>query len=221
MKKLAILSLALCSAFSYAKTTIQTDSRVEILAVNQEINQIANTGKGDLQIENGQNQLLVRVTAMIDTNGGKEKFNSSPLVVTFDVSDETLLLETPFAIRDQRGVNRYNKNPNIKVTSNGKDVETSVDIITNETFALIKDYNAMLATYNQSNGVAAISTAAAATVASTTASTPKPVALPEVEAPQKQTKPVAKPSSLQADFLAMTPEQRQEFVSWAVKNLNN
>ncbi|MGF1696957.1 DUF2057 domain-containing protein [Vibrio lamellibrachiae] len=217
MKKLAVLSLALCSVFAHAKTTIQTDSRVEILAVNQEINQIANKGKGDLQIENGQNQLLVRVTAMIDTNGGKEKFNSSPLVVTFDVSDETLLLETPFAIRDQRAVNKYTANPTLKITSNGQEISASTDVITNETFALIKDYDAMLASYNQSNGVAAITTSAAVTAAST----PKPVTLPEIEAPKKQTNPVVKPSSLQTDFLAMTPDQRQEFVSWAVKNLNN
>ncbi|WGV99632.1 DUF2057 domain-containing protein [Vibrio sp. YMD68] len=216
MKKLAILSLALCSAFSYAKTTIQTDSRVEILAVNQEINQIANSGKGDLQIENGQNQLLVRVTAMIDTNGGKEKFNSSPMVVTFDVSDETLLLETPFVIRDQRAVNKYNRDPRVKVTSSGEAVSITTDVISNETFALIKDYEAMLSSYNQAGGQAAIvsSSVAAASIA-------KPVTLPEIESSKKQTKPASKPSSLQADFLEMTPEQRQEFVSWAVKNLNN
>ncbi|MGC9404252.1 YccT family protein [Vibrio genomosp. F10] len=216
MKKLAILSLALFSTFSYAKTTIQTDSRVEILAVNQEINQIANSGKGDLKIENGQNQLLVRVTAMIDTNGGKEKFNSSPLVVTFDSADQTLLLETPFAIRDERAVNKYNRAPSVKVTSAGKDVPVSTDVITNETFALIKDYDAMLSSYNQAGGKAAIASTSVAA-----ASIAKPVTLPEIESPKKQTKPVSKPSSLQADFLAMTPEQRQEFVSWAVKNLNN
>ncbi|OIQ25512.1 DUF2057 domain-containing protein [uncultured Vibrio sp.] len=209
MKKLAALSLALCSVFAHAKTTIQTDSRIQILAVNQEINQVANTGKGDLQLENGQNQILVRMTGMIDTNGGKEKFNSSPMVVTFDVSDETLLLEAPYAIRDQRTVNRYNKNPTIKITSNGQDVPVSTDIITDETFALIKDYDAMLSNYNQTGGVAAISVA----------STDKPSTLSKSNISIENTKFTA--NSLEAGFLEMTPEQRQEFVSWAVKNLNN
>ncbi len=217
MKKLAILMCALVSASAFAKVTIQTDNRVEILAVNQVINNVPNVGRGDLQIENGENQLLIRVTAMIDTNGGKEKFNSLPMVVKFNASDETLKFETPYAIRDNRGVNRFNRSPEVKVNSNKGTVKLVTDNITNQTFDLIKDYDAMLANYNREGGVAAI----AAVPVQLPEVAPVPVHPIETTPVSKQTKPMVKPSQLQKDFMAMTPEQRQEFVSWAVKNMSN
>jgi len=81
MKKILILSIAvMMSAFAQAQVTIKTDNRVEVLAVNQTINKVPNKGKGDLKIANGDNQLLIRVTAMVDGNGGKTKFNSLPMI---------------------------------------------------------------------------------------------------------------------------------------------
>ncbi|WP_047049682.1 DUF2057 family protein [Vibrio mexicanus] len=217
MKKLAILLCALISVPAFSKVTVQTDNRVEILAVNQAINDVPNIGRGDLQIENGENQLLIRVTAMIDTNGGKEKFSSLPMVVKFNASDETLKFETPYAIRDNRGVTRFKRAPEVKVTSSKGAIDVVTDNITNQTFDLIKDYNAMLANYNREGGVAAI-TAAPVQLPEVA---PVPVHPIETAVSSKQTKPMVKPSQLQKDFMAMTPEQRQEFVSWAVKNMSN
>ncbi|MGF1908023.1 DUF2057 domain-containing protein [Vibrio kasasachensis] len=211
MNKLLAVFLCLFSVTTHAKVTIKTDNRVEVLAVNQSINQIPNKGKGDLKIVNGDNQLLIRVTGLYDTNGGKRKFSSYPMVIRFNAQDEVLFLETPFAIRDERGVNKFKKSPSVKITSDAHAVEYKLDIIYDQTFELIKDYNAMLDVYNQSGGKAAI--------------------LADFESQPKLNRPsqlVKKTQSKCSDaiaiedaFLNLTPEQRQNFISWGVQHIND
>ncbi|WP_117233507.1 DUF2057 family protein [Vibrio maerlii] len=209
-KIMVILGLALISTFTHANVTIKTDSRVEILAVNQVINDVPKKGKGDLKIENGINQLLIRVTALVDSNGGKQKFNSFPMVVKFEARDQVLEMETPFAIRDERGVRKFEKAPSIKVTSDGKAVAIETDLIYDQTFAFIKDYGEMLTQYNLAGGPAAIEL---------DNFTQEPKIM------DKQPKEVGiKPTvsiGIKGEFLDMTPLQRQEFISWAVKHIND
>ncbi|MGD8117779.1 MULTISPECIES: DUF2057 family protein [unclassified Vibrio] len=212
MKKIiaAAIVLLMCS-MAHAQVTIHTDSRIEILAVNQQLNQIPKKAKGDLKIANGHNQILLRVTAMVDGNGGKKKFNSHPMVVTFDAQNETLLFETPFAIRDQRGVSKFEKSPTVKVTSNGQSVQIVMDQIVNQSFALIHDYDAMLNDYNLAGGIAAISvTPTEPNIKASSAS------VASVNVDQK-----VQSKLIQRDFLSMTPSERQEFISWAVKHIND
>lgn len=211
MKKIIAVALCVMSAMAHAQVTIKTDNRVEILAVNQEINQIPNKGKGDLKIANGLNQLLIRVTALVDSNGGKKKFNSSPMVVLFEASDQTLDLETPFAIRDERAIEKFQQEPSVSITSNGNAVPFEMDIIYDQTFALIKDYNEMLAGYNQSGSNASIQ------------AKPKAEALVLPVATTKKAEGEAMravEASIEQQYLSLTPEQRQAFVSWAVQHIN-
>ncbi|KGY13453.1 hypothetical protein NM22_04510 [Vibrio tubiashii] len=211
-KLLIVMALGLFVTFAHAQVTIQTDSRVEILAVNQEINNIPKKAKGDLKIENGVNQLLIRVTGMVDGNGGKKKFNSFPLVVRFEASDQTLKFETPFPIRDERAVNRYKKSPSIKVTSAGQDVSFDTEQIFDQTFAFIKDYDAMLIEYNLSGGAASI----------TMSNKPMHSRVPKQVLGSVQTSGQLSIEStgIKDEYLLMTPTQRQEFISWAVKHIN-
>lgn len=211
MNKLLIAFLCLFSAVAQAKVTIQTDKRVEILAVNQSINQIPNKGKGDLKIANGENQLLIRVTGLIDTNGGKEKFSSLPMVVRFNAQDQVLLLETPFPIRDKQGVAKFNKLPSVKMTSNGKALPHQLDIIYDQTFELVKDYNEMLVLYNRQGGKAAIQ---AEFETQTALDRPS----------QASTQVITNCTNalvIEEAFLEMTPEQRQKFISWGVQHIND
>lgn len=212
-KILTVIALGLIGTFAHAQVTIQTDSRVEILAVNQAINNIPKRANGDLKIKNGVNQLLIRVTAMVDGNGGKKKFNSSPLVVKFEASNQTLKFETPFPIRDERAVNRFKKTPSIKVTSAGQDVSVECEQIFDHTFALIKDYDAMLTEYNLAGG--------SASIAVTSQVTPAEVAIEPTYRAQTIEQPSMISSGIKGNFLLMTPTERQEFISWAVKHINH
>lgn len=212
-KALTLIALGLLSTMAHAKVTIQTDNRVEILAVNQVINSVPKQAKGDLKIENGVNQMLIRVTAMVDGNGGKQKFNSLPMVVKFEGHDETLKFETPFPIRDERAVTRFKSEPQVKVTSGGQAVTVESDIIYDQTFALIKDYDEMLHGYNLAGGKAAISVA----------SQPQKVSSNVIVNSSVENQGKIAPSfdHIQHGFLEMTPAQRQEFISWAVKHIND
>ncbi|NOH81324.1 DUF2057 domain-containing protein [Vibrio sp. RE86] len=210
-KFLGVIALGLMSTLASAQVTIQTDNRVDILAVNQEINTTPKKAKGDLKIENGVNQLLIRVTAMVDGNGGKKKFNSLPMVVKFEANNQTLKFETPFAIRDERGVRKFEKQPTVKVTSNGNDVPVEIELVYDQTFALIKDYDEMLEQYNLAGGVAAINVV-------------EPAIQPTSDQRQSANKTQSSSAvskGIQGEFLQMTPAQRQEFISWAVKHIND
>ncbi|WP_039948974.1 DUF2057 family protein [Vibrio ichthyoenteri] len=210
MKKILILSIAvMMSAFAQAQVTIKTDNRVEILAVNQTINQVPEKGEGDLQIANGENQLLIRVTAMVDGNGGKTKFNSLPMVIRFDAADQTLTLETPFAIRNERAVKQFSDNPSVSIMSKGQEIPYVLDTIHDQTFALLKDYNAMLSRYNQTQGKATI--APVAIQASTVPKTPL----------DHQRHDDSLHKVAETAFMQMTPTQRQQFIAWAVQRLND
>ncbi|NVD07221.1 DUF2057 domain-containing protein [Vibrio sp. JPW-9-11-11] len=215
MKQLILtVALLVMSGMTCAQVIIQTDSRVEILAVNQPLNPVPKTAKGDLSMANGQQQLLLRVTAMVDGNGGKRKFHSHPMVVRFEANNETLLFTTPFAIRDQRGVDKFEKNPTVKVTRNGEPVRIVMDQIANQSFALINDYDAMLAEYNRTGGVAAIPQDLASNTIHSRSTVPE-------SPPRESTGDLPVLKQIEADFLSMTPEQRQAFISWAVKHIND
>ncbi|ANU37144.1 hypothetical protein VSVS05_02040 [Vibrio scophthalmi] len=210
MKKILILSIAvMMSAFTQAQVTIQTDNRVEVLAVNQTINKVPNKGKGHLKIANGDNQLLIRVTAMVDGNGGKTKFNSLPMVIRFHASDQTLDLTTPFAIRTERAVKKFAENPLVSVTSDGEDWPYIVDVIHDQTFELLKDYNAMLMRYNQTKGKAALVSAGSNNRFTT------------VEQSESSTNSTELNRVMETAFFEMTPSQRQQFLAWAVQHLND
>ncbi|MDN3684365.1 DUF2057 family protein [Vibrio sinaloensis] len=135
---------------------------MRFLAVNQAINEVPKQGKGDLKkIANGDNQLLLRVTALIDKKNGGVR-SASPqflLWLSLPLMIRACYLKRLFAIRDERGVTKFEKSPSIKVTSNGQDVEIMTDLIYDQSFSLIKDYDAMLQGYNQAGGKAAIATA--------------------------------------------------------------
>ncbi|WP_070968719.1 DUF2057 domain-containing protein [Vibrio sonorensis] len=211
MKKITLaLTFLILSTSAWANITIQTDSRVEILAVNQEINNVPKKGAGDLKIENGINQILVRVTSMVDGNGGKSKFNSNPIVLVFEANDETLTLESPFAIRSERDVERFNNNVDVKISSRGQEVSKKLDVIIDKSFGIFKDYDAMLVEYNLSGSPASIA--------------PKSTLKKEATTRVTDDTPAEVAQSLfnmEQGFLEMTPEQRQEFVSWAVKHINH
>lgn len=210
MKKIIAVALCLVSAMAHAQVTIKTDNRVEILAVNQAINQVPHKGKGDLKIANGVNQLLVRVTALVDSNGGKKKFNSLPMVVLFEANDQVLELQTPFAMRDERAIEKFQQQPSVSITSNGQAVPYTMGVIHDQTFALIKDYDEMLAGYNQSGEAAAIQAKPKA----------EPLVLPVVKQQETKAGTASVEASIEQQYLALTPEQRQAFISWAVKHIN-
>ena len=200
MKYILVGAITLLMSWSaLAQVTILTDNRIELLAVNTEINPVLEKGE-NLKINNGLNQILVRVTAMVDGNGGKSKFVSSPIVLKFDANDQTLELKTPFPIRDQQAVRKFEKNPTLSITSKGAEFDVTKDVIIDNEFSFFKDYDKLLEKYNLTDAIAAINShnlKENAKVVSTEKVSP----------------------SIQSQFLTMTVEEQQAFMQWAMRNL--
>lgn len=182
-----------------AQVTILTDNRIELLAVNTEINPILEKGE-NLKINNGINQLLVRVTAIVDGNGGKSKFVSSPIVLKFDAKDQVLELKTPFPIRDENAVRKFEKAPTLSVTSGGEDFDVIKDVIIDNEFSFFKDYDKLLEKYNLTNSIASING--------------KPVIIESAVTSKAGVSP-----TIQSQFLLMSAEEQQAFMQWAMRNL--
>lgn len=220
MRSLTLLSLFICQSL-WASVQLTTEGRVEVLALNS-TDTIVHVKPGEWQLPNGTNQLLVRVSGMIDTNGGKQKFNGLPLVVTFEAHDQAVTIAEPFVIRDQRGVERYKRAPSVHLHVNGQPLPYQSDEIYDQSFSLTKNYDEMLASYNELGyGKAQLRTSTLKSTA-TAATSPAPSDVVLEATPSLTDKEESRRTSrLQHDFLTLPASERQEFLSWAVKHLNH
>ncbi|MCG7498465.1 DUF2057 domain-containing protein [Vibrio sp. Of7-15] len=208
--RLPVFILSMLSVFTLrAEVLINFDRGVEVLAVGQhEYTPSILSSTADFKLNNGVNQLLIRVTALVNRNGAKEKYVSQPFVMKFTASDTELLVSAPFAIRDDRGVRKFEKQPHVLLTQSGESYSFKSEMITSKEFSLFKNYNELLGKYNQSGGVASLSVIDMGS---------ENVQITASESPD----PCGKSSGLQGDFLLMSFEGRQEFISWAVKHLHD
>lgn len=205
--RLSFFILLMLFAFSLkAEVQVNFDRGVEILAVGKhEYTPSILSSTDGFPLSNGISQLLVRVTSLVNRNGTKEKYVSQPFVMKFMASDTELVVSAPFTIRDDRGVRKFESQPHVLLTQNGESYPFKSEVIISSEFSLFKNYNELLEKYNQLEEVASLSVTDIKT---------------EI-ADINDSDPEIKSIDLQGDFLSMSIEDRQEFISWAVKHLHD
>ncbi|PMK01701.1 DUF2057 domain-containing protein [Vibrio sp. 10N.261.55.A7] len=158
-------------------------------------------GPNTLKLDAGEHQLALTIGQIVFEDGKRRKFDSQPFLVTFSVDDSQALSMSYQSMRTIEDAQRFERAPKVSfVDASGAEVKHDLVQLNKSGLQGFRDYEREVADYNAATGKA---------------SQPKTVgssAQPEIGSTA---------SSLQAGFLDMTPEQRQEFVSWAVKNLNN
>ncbi|MCC4798978.1 VvgS protein [Enterovibrio norvegicus] len=225
---------ALVPFVANAEVNVTLHKDVEAVVVNGEELPITVMGKSQFSLENGTNQLVIRLSKLIATGSEYEKFKSDPLVVTFTSEDKEIMIEPTRQIMREAQVKDFKQSPSFTMTDqSGKTVSSQQNVLPQGP-GFLRDYEKELARFNEKQGVvlggAALTASAVANAAEASApSNVQKTSEPTVIAPQKQVsiqpaQGVSPENSIilmQADFLRMNPETQKQFLQWAVKNVRS
>ncbi|PSW65812.1 DUF2057 domain-containing protein [Photobacterium leiognathi subsp. mandapamensis] len=209
MKKIICSVLPLVSLFSsniYADVKLESSKETNILVVNgKEEGWSFIKATNEVVLPNGENQILFNIGTVVLDDAAKKKFNSTPLLIKFDAKDAKLVLGYP-KIRTLEQAEAFNKSPEITLkNSMGDEVKFEYIQLNNSGLQNFRDYEREVADYNKSGGIASIG------YVETTFSPPT--------IPASAPSPEAKMKFLKNAFIGLSEEEKQEFMSWGLKNL--
>ena len=160
-------------------------------------------------------QVVVRVSEIVRAGSDRTLFESDPIVVTFQGTNEDIIISAP-RLEDERDVTGFKNNPVISVkTRSGTAVQTKQEYLKQEGFLPNVNLVENLSDYNASGSVASVSAFATATL---------PAAVPTATAGGKVQKNKitvqgenAAEQMLQYWFQQADKETQQRFLQWAQK----
>lgn len=227
-KKLLLATGFACAFSAQAAVEVKFAPDVEAMIVNgeQTFNLLESTK--DVTLDDGLNQIVVRVSKLVEGQGQLEKYRSVPMVLTFTAAEQHLLIKPNMRILNAVDKQNFNANPRMKLTTlNGVSIDATIDILpkeknVNTSNLLGRNYLKELALYNQSKGYALVGEGEEVVIAH-----PEPKALKLVKADVKASvttvpvavktvKAVSSESDIKSLFSQLTPEQRKAFLGWAV-----
>lgn len=225
---------ALMPFVANAEVNVTLHKDVEAVVVNGEEIPMSIMGKSQFSMENGTNQLVIRLSKLIATGSEFEKFKSDPLVVTFSSENTDIFIESTRDITREAQVKGFKQSPSFTLTDQSGNAVASQQDVLPQGPGFLRNYEKELVKFNEKHGIAlGVSTLAVSTVASASELNESSHVQTPVETmtvvPQKQVSNQTMQSIssenaiilLQADFLRMNPEQQKQFLQWAVKNVRS
>ncbi|MBV7298510.1 DUF2057 family protein [Enterovibrio paralichthyis] len=216
----------LIPSISYAQVNVTLHKDIEAIIVNGEELPMTLMSKNNFMLENGQNQLVVRLSKLVSSGSEFEKFKSDPLVITFATSDEDIFVEPTRNITSERQIKDFKQNPSFELlTPDNRKIESQQDILPKKP-GFMRNYGAELAAFNAKKGDSLLAKAPLVEKNVTT-SVPNNHESEEIQPtlmPSSKSVGISSENSLillQADFLRMSPKQQQKFLQWAVENVRS
>ncbi|WP_114767707.1 DUF2057 domain-containing protein [Vibrio rhodolitus] len=208
MKTLTAICIATASFAPQAEVGLSFNDNLTPLVVDNEASGLWAFAKPKFKLPDGTNQVVFRVSKLVDNNfGEKEKFNSEAFVVTFDAADVQLTLAPDTQITRLLHVEQFNKNPKMKLTDeNGNNIDFTIEELP-YILGLGRDYEKELREYNVAKGIVP-------------ASAPSEVAIPS----NVQVVQVGQLSGGDASQMVSywskkaTPQEREQFTNWVFEN---
>ena len=149
IKKLLLVSAIFSSCHVYANVDIKLHNDLEYLIVNGERVGLIVSKSGSKELDNGVNQIVVRVSKLIGKNAEFEKFNSEPIVLTFNASDVKLSVNPDRIIKRVDTVGDFDKKPSVTViNSKGEKVDVHQGLLKYQG-GFSRDFVKELAVYNK------------------------------------------------------------------------
>lgn len=112
----------------------------------------------ELKLDNGLNQVVVRVSKLVEGQGQLEKYRSEPIVITFNASDTKFNISPKNRIINAVDVSNFDANPSMKIDNyDNFKVNATIDVLPKNNSGDSgtiwgRDYLKDLAYYNQSKG---------------------------------------------------------------------
>lgn len=151
---LAIASLFSCSA-AIAEVNVELDRDIHVIAINGESLGFTLMKEGNLELENGMNQLVVRIEKLITSEyGEKEKYNSVPVIMTFDANNLNFQLSASKNIKYVKESVLFDKDPKFTL----KEQQVKSDLLVKQDIlpsagGFTRDYELEIARYNVKNQI--------------------------------------------------------------------
>lgn len=190
--------------------TLTASSNVTFLAFD---GQKVKKNTTELQIsDNKTHQAVVEVSSIYSSGSDENFFESAPIIVTFNGSNENIVISAP-KLSSQQEVSKFQRSPSLKVaTASGKTIETKQDVLKGEGFMPNVSIEDNIAKYNSGDKQAAVkglatTTIPAAIAANGKASKGKVMVQGENIAEQQ----------LQYWFQQADKETQKRFLDWAKK----
>ncbi|MBD1559153.1 DUF2057 domain-containing protein [Vibrio sp. S9_S30] len=156
--------------------------------------------KSSVVLENGINQIVVRVSKLVAKQGEHEKFNSEPIVVTFDAKDTELTLNPTKVITRVEQIGSFGDNPKVEMFDKEGHAYLIQQGILKRGSGLTRDYERELAKFNKKNDINLPSVTAVSNTTYTSLNEKASSAL----------------NDLKLNFAQLTPTEKKEFLMWAV-----
>lgn len=157
-KRIKILAMAYlfgCSA-AIAEVNVELDRDIHVIAINGESLGFTLMKKGNLDLKNGTNQLVVRIEKLIISEyGEKEKYNSVPVIMTFDASDLNVQLSASKDVKSVKESVLFDRNPLFIL----KEPQAKTELLVKQNIlpsagGFTRDYELEVARYNVKNKIA-------------------------------------------------------------------
>lgn len=195
MKKYVYLGLMSMAPFMVSANQISAEFGVEIMAVNG----VEVKGKSDYQINDGFNQIVVRMSKRLTNGSSRDQFISSPYIISFD-TDKDVDIDVPKVTSYSDAETKFRHGPDWRITASGQNLSyNSAYLPGKEGFMPYGDLAAVITTYNNQHNI--VLSADADTIAG------------ELKSVQ-QAKSNEASKQLKLWYKKASVEQREEFRRW-------
>ena len=204
-----------------AAVNVSFDRDVELLAINGKELGAFTKSPSEIELEDGPNQLITRVSKLVSYNGEFKKFLTKPVVLTFNLSDADLHVSaTRTIIRDDQ-IKGFDKEPSFKIEKEGNGFSDFHQGVLPRGAGIVRDYQRELNDFNVDQGfVAAAKVQQPELTYGETAAAVTATAAVATKAALKPSTPLSADQALillQADFLRLPAEKRAAFINWAAQ----
>ncbi|MGF1694994.1 DUF2057 family protein [Vibrio lamellibrachiae] len=214
LKQVLLGSAVFISMSAFADVTLNLPKDVQLLVINGEDAGYSSFGfdyKENITIPNGVNQVVFRLSKVVNDGGNKmTKFKSKPLVATFDSRDSSLSLDVPNVKTLSAGY-RFNGTPTFDIVAREGTVEFLEKNRLNLLSSFGSDFIQATENFNKSSEVASLAHYKVSPQQSNDMKSIK-----QVETYKELEKGIG---STVNEFSKLSKEQKQEFLSWAINNI--
>ncbi|MFC1503268.1 DUF2057 domain-containing protein [Pseudomonadota bacterium] len=213
MKIKNIVVYSMMSIFSLpiaADVTLELPKEVTLLSVNGKegkngLLEFVSSSPDHIKLPNGRNQIVYDVRKVYNKGSSQaKKYQSPPIILSFNSIDSTITMKTP-QLATLESARKFDKNLTISLTNESDTpIEHANDQLPIDGFSINKNYSQLLDSYNKSQTPAVKSVTNSVTNNKTT---------------NKEDR-LSKLTILQDVFTQMDQKEKQEFLTWAINNIN-
>jgi len=149
IKRMCVIGAVVASFAPKAEVNIDFHSDVSPLLVGGEAVGYSFFSKTEYTVPDGTNQVVLRVSKLVEKLGEKEKFNSKAFVLTFTEENQTISIEPNAKIMRLDQAEDFDKNPDFIVKNKqGRTIKYELDELPN-LGGITRDFEKELAKYNK------------------------------------------------------------------------